>query len=125
MNITKNFTTSELACPCCGECEMDPLFMDTLQKIRTEIARPFRITSGYRCETHNKNIGGREDSRHLDGFAVDISIDGWWPTHLFELLFELTTITAEASNFGTGLGIYRHHIHFDLRDDFDVCWIRL
>ena len=26
--ITKNFTTDEMKCPCCGECEMDGKFAE-------------------------------------------------------------------------------------------------
>ena len=47
--ITKNFTTDEMKCPCCGECEMDEKFMANLQRIREQCGFGFRINSAYRC----------------------------------------------------------------------------
>ncbi len=34
---------------------------------------PFRINSGYRCEKHNREIGGSPTSSHMKGLAADIS----------------------------------------------------
>ena len=33
---------------------------------------PFVVTSGYRCEQHNKEVDGVENSAHTRGFAADI-----------------------------------------------------
>lgn len=43
-----------------------------------EIANiPFQITSGYRCNAHNRAVGGKQDSAHTQGRAVDIKcLDG-------------------------------------------------
>jgi uncharacterized protein YcbK (DUF882 family) len=35
---------------------------------------PFKITSGYRCEKHNQEVGGVKNSSHLKGYAVDIYV---------------------------------------------------
>lgn len=34
------------------------------------------ITSGFRCEKHNKAVGGSNDSQHLLGRAADSIIEG-------------------------------------------------
>ena len=69
------FTRDMFACPCCGQCEMDPDFIEKLDKAREIADMPFIITSGFRCAGHNADVGGRENSRHLHGCAADIAID--------------------------------------------------
>ena len=46
-------------------CVLDP--------IRERWGLPIRITSGYRCPELNDEVGGVEDSYHMEGCAVDIS----------------------------------------------------
>ena len=66
------FTREELACPCCGKSEMDEGFIHQLNVAREFAGIPFVINSGYRCERHNRKVGGVSRSRHLLGQAVDI-----------------------------------------------------
>jgi len=71
--LTANFFRDEFACQCgCGFDAISLLMVDRLQQVREAINIPIKITSGCRCATHNKAIGGVEDSGHLNGFAVDI-----------------------------------------------------
>jgi uncharacterized protein YcbK (DUF882 family) len=35
---------------------------------------PFRINSGFRCEDHNKSVGGSPNSLHKFGRAADIHV---------------------------------------------------
>ena len=51
---------------------MKPMFLWKLQQCRTEAQVKFIITSGSRCEQHNKDEGGKERSEHLTGEAADI-----------------------------------------------------
>ena len=46
-------------------CVLDPL--------REHWGLPIRVTSGYRCPELNDEVGGVEDSYHMDGCAADIS----------------------------------------------------
>jgi uncharacterized protein YcbK (DUF882 family) len=46
--------------------------LNKLYKARELAGIPFRITSAYRCEAHNKAVGGKPNSAHLRGRAVDI-----------------------------------------------------
>lgn len=66
------FTRSELECPCCHRCKTDDKFVDMLNYARSIAKIPFVITSGYRCEEHNKEVGGTANSAHTRGLAVDI-----------------------------------------------------
>lgn len=45
-----------------------------LESVRVRYGKPIRITSGYRSPTLNKAVGGVNNSKHLRGLAVDISI---------------------------------------------------
>ena len=69
-----DFKLSEFICPCCGACEMDKEFLWKLQRCRSIAGIPFKITSGFRCKKHNKEVGGVEESEHLIGRAADIYV---------------------------------------------------
>jgi len=87
MYITKNFTTDEFKCHCgCGKSDMEPEFMKILQSIRNEINRPLRITSGYRCESHNNKISTTgKTGPHTQAKAADILISGADAMRLFTI----------------------------------------
>lgn len=64
------FDLKEFDCKHCGKNEMDPIFIDWLDMARGCAGVPFKITSGYRCEEYDKQIGGR--GNHPTGRAADI-----------------------------------------------------
>ena len=72
---TANFKISEFFCPHCGKGSdvIKQQLIDALQKIRTDRGLPMSITSGYRCEEHNRAIHGAVHSAHLEGSAADVS----------------------------------------------------
>ncbi|STZ55612.1 Zinc D-Ala-D-Ala carboxypeptidase precursor [Moraxella lacunata] len=43
------------------------------QPARDILGHPIFITSGYRCLTLNRRIGGAKNSAHLHGYAIDFS----------------------------------------------------
>ena len=54
--------------------------------LRERWGKPLYVTSGYRTPEHNRKVGGRPQSQHLQGRAVDVSVfsaklrmglDGW------------------------------------------------
>ena len=47
-----------------------------LDPIREHWGLPIRVTSGYRCPELNEEVGGVEDSWHMDGCAADITALG-------------------------------------------------
>lgn len=68
------FKPEEFKCKC-GKCDggkMNDDFIDLLNKARHAAQTAFVITSGYRCEAHNKAVRGEPNSAHTRGFAVDI-----------------------------------------------------
>lgn len=71
---TKHFSDMELSCQCgCGFKITDDLFLKRLEYARELALIPFVITSGARCEKHNKEVGGVDTSAHTKGLAVDIA----------------------------------------------------
>ena len=78
----KNFKKSEYKCKCGGKyCNGYPseiamrLVMED-QYLRNYFGTAVRLTSGVRCKTHNKNVGGVSKSRHMTGRASDKNING-------------------------------------------------
>jgi len=80
MLTCKNFTEEELACKgsfCCGgENKCQDQLVEKLQQLRDEVGFPIRISSGYRCEKHNRVIKGHPKSSHMEGLAVDCLVQG-------------------------------------------------
>lgn len=110
----KHFKRSEFCCPCCqkgGEI-MDMWLIWLLEVIRAHYNKPIIINSGYRCEKHNKEVGGAKNSQHLYGDAVDIRIQGGADYDEVAKWLRDEILT----DWG-GLGIAKNYIHIDLRDE--------
>jgi zinc D-Ala-D-Ala carboxypeptidase len=104
--MSQFFTDDELACKCgCGKSDMDATFMAKLDSIRSVVARPFTVTSAYRCPEHNAKVSSTgENGPHTHGRAIDIRADS-------RLKYE---IVHEAKKHGiTRLGIAKSFIHID------------
>lgn len=66
------FSRKEEWCPCCKQGGLLPDFRDKLNRAREIADIPFSLNSAFRCESHNKDVGGSCTSSHLVGCAVDI-----------------------------------------------------
>jgi len=76
-----NFRKSEFKCKC-GKCNgygkgIATTLVQTLQELRNKHKKPINITSGYRCEKHNKEVGGSTGSKHMQGLAADFYMEGF------------------------------------------------
>lgn len=72
--LSTHFNSKEFECKC-GKCEIQYLesgLLDKLEIVREKYGKPIAITSGYRCPSHNKAVGGAENSSHVNGLAADI-----------------------------------------------------
>ena len=96
---SKHFSKNELKCPHCDECDMDHDFMVMLEKLREIYGAAIHLNSGYRCEQHNKDVGGVLNSAHCRGKAVDIRINGEDAFYLLGIAFTVGF---------TGIGIKQH-----------------
>lgn len=113
--LSANFNSSEFDCHgsgCCSSTLVDDKLVTYLQQIREHFGKPVNISSGYRCATHNKNIGGATKSRHSKGQAADIYISGVAPAE----------IAKYAESIGIlGIGLYETNsdgffVHVDTRE---------
>lgn len=109
-----HFSPRELSCKCggrhCrGEYFHNPDFLDALEKLRACVGRPMVITSGRRCEGHNRAVGGARRSQHMLAIAVDVSLMGHDPVGLARF--------AVAAGF-RGIGFGRSFLHLDWRETF-------
>ena len=80
----KWFKEKEFACKCCGQLPLSTgsgqaprenvkaLVSEVLDPVREKLGMPIVVNSGYRCERHNKDVGGVRNSQHLRGEAADI-----------------------------------------------------
>jgi len=74
-DISENFSRKEFACKCgCGFDTVDVQLIDVLENIRCYFDAPLLISSACRCESHNKEVGGKPGSLHRLGRAADIDV---------------------------------------------------
>ena len=71
----KYFKKKEFACPCCGENKTKEALMLVTDQLRDAVGEPLTISSAFRCVKHNEAVGGKLDSAHLKGLAVDIACE--------------------------------------------------
>ncbi len=72
IKISKNFYLKDFECPCCNKVMLHPTLLEKMEKLLAGGVK-IRITSGYRCEKHNKEVGGVSNSKHMKGMACDIT----------------------------------------------------
>jgi uncharacterized protein YcbK (DUF882 family) len=82
------FKRSEFKCNC-GKCDQDTVdykLLEILNLVRKHFHSPVKITSGNRCESYNKQIGGSKNSQHVKSRAADIQVSGIHPHEVYALL---------------------------------------
>jgi len=85
---------------------MDKEFLSRLDQARSLCDIPFRITSGYRSEAHNRKVGGVSDSSHKKGLAADIACTNSAARHII--------VTALLKVGLNRIGIADTFIHVDM-----------
>ncbi|MHA1447965.1 MAG: D-Ala-D-Ala carboxypeptidase family metallohydrolase [Candidatus Hodarchaeales archaeon] len=105
--MSKYFSKEELYCPCCKKNKCTELFLERLEALRVVFGMPMSVNSCYRCDDHNKNVGGALNSYHAKGMAIDIKVpDSQYRAELVHI----------ALNQGLSVGIYSNFVHIDIRD---------
>ena len=79
VRLSKNLMAHEVHCQgkgCCTESIISKRMVETYQDIRDEYGDAIEIAmaggSGYRCDTHNREVGGASGSLHKIGCAFDM-----------------------------------------------------
>lgn len=128
-DLSAHFSRSEFACPCgCGLARADIGLLTGLELLRELNGGPILVTSGCRCESHNRAVGGAKSSLHLTGYASDIILKDergvTRPVKEMVCLAELVPIFADG-----GIGAYpdpgEHIIHVDVRRSGRARWARV
>ena len=116
--MTKNFSIKEMSCRC--GCYMPKEVLNNVQKLANQlqyvrdcVAMPIIINSAYRCEAHNKAVGGSSNSQHLLGKAADIVIKGLDP--VLDTYDYLDDLMLSGEILQGGLGMYKTFTHYDIR----------
>ena len=76
IKISPDFWLYEYECPCCGLVKLDPKLVACGQRLRDLLGMPVNITSGFRCTLHNSQLGGVDNSFHVQGKAADLHSPG-------------------------------------------------
>lgn len=117
MKLSKDFDLSEFEC---HDGSKTPAFAlknlqalaKNLQVLRDFLDKPVMVNSGYRSVAHNRRIGGKVNSQHLQGKAADIRVEGVKPAELAQVVEKLI---ASGKMKQGGLGIYPTFVHYDIR----------
>jgi len=114
---TKYFSYTEFICPCCKNVKIDSKIIDIVIQLRDYLQRPIIISSAYRCPKHNREVGGKPNSAHLKGKALDIVVED---SHTRYKVIQFL-INNNISRFG----IAKKFIHFDIDETLpqNVCWL--
>jgi len=74
-DLSKHFSRHEFACKCgCGRDTIDTETLKLCEIVREFVGQPVTVTSGHRCEAHNRRVGGGTRSQHLYGRAADLTV---------------------------------------------------
>lgn len=88
---------------------MDNKLLKMLDQAREIYGKPIHITSGYRTEAHNRNVGGVSGSSHLKGLAADMACIA--SSDRYKLLSALMQVGFNR------IGVAKSFIHVDIDKD--------
>jgi hypothetical protein len=116
--LSQHFWEWEFECPCgCGLLNVNPMFLAKLESLRMMVNLPLVVNSGCRCSDQNRQVGGKFNSAHLRGRAVDIA------TPHSNLRYRIIRSFEDAGFHRMGIG--QNFIHLDDDPDLDqnVVWV--
>lgn len=102
----KSFKLDEFRCRHCRALKLNIDLLLHLERLRAQTGTLI-VTSGYRCPTHNRNVGGARNSQHLKGTAADLKGTEMSPSNVHSKANSLFT--------GGGVGKYNTFTHVDVR----------
>jgi len=114
MKISKYFTRDEIACKCaCGFDSMDVITLQIADDAREFVNEPITPSSGCRCVSHNRSVGGAKNSQHVQARAIDLPVSN--PKALYDYL-------CDKYPNKHGFGLYDSFVHIDSRTNGGARW---
>lgn len=87
---------------------------ESLEKIRALTGQPLHVIDGYRTLEHNaKILGSAKKSQHIQGTAVDFTLQGMDDNG--QLYNAVDHLIEQGEIPEGGLGLYKDHVHYDQR----------
>jgi uncharacterized protein YcbK (DUF882 family) len=83
-----------------------------LEVIRSALGKPMRISSGYRSPAQNEKVGGKSQSYHMKGMAVDFYVPTLTTKQIRDVI---ETLISQGKIKQGGLGTYPTWVHYDNR----------
>ena len=118
------WTREEFRCRC-GEyhapycsgfpVEPDRTLVELADKVRAHFGRPAHRTSGIRCQKHNADSGGKPNSRHLRGKALDFWVDGVSGAKLLAYVLTLPGVNFAYQITDSKTGKLTDCVHMDVK----------
>jgi zinc D-Ala-D-Ala carboxypeptidase len=100
----------ETVCRCgCGKNDMQFQVVDGVSFLRDIMGVRFLVTSGFRCDSHNRKVGGHPNSFHTKGKAIDFTVDR---KELLPLIYRIAIVSKRFN----GIGLGEKMIHVDCGD---------
>ena len=101
-----NKFSSCFACKCCGTLPENGMDEQLINLLNESGVLEEEINCGYRCEEHNREVGGEPNSQHLLGTAADVDASEFGVEKLAKWFEELGA---------DGVGRYDNFVHIDTR----------
>jgi len=77
--LAEHLYSAEVHCKChyshCTQTLIANSAVRSFWGVRKSYDEPVRVNSGFRCQMHNKDVGGVEHSYHKLGLALDLEAD--------------------------------------------------
>jgi uncharacterized protein YcbK (DUF882 family) len=109
-DLSAHFSRKELACRCCGRLQISERLIDALEDLRKKAGVPVLVHAGYRCPSHNLQVGSVPNSQHTLGLAADLHLAGFALQAMYELAAQVPAFA------DGGIGAYdSNFLHVDVR----------
>jgi len=116
--VSPYYTLNDFMCKCgCNQVHIQTKLLAKLDALTALLGYKPTINSAYRCEPHNKEVGGKPNSAHLKGYAVDLGTKN--STEKYHLIKNALKVGFNR------IGIARTFIHIDCDPSkpSNVIWI--
>lgn len=118
-----DFSENEFRCKHSGKCAMSAEFLDRLQALRAEYARPLRVTSGYRdAKLHPAEASKAVPGAHALGRAADLAVERTDAHHVLRLAVKHGFTGIGVQQKGTGRFIHLDDLPNTLNHPRPTVW---